>query len=110
MAQRIPLTIDQGTTFSYSIQLQDRNGVPLSTANTIANASMRKSYASSNAVDFTTDVTDGVLTLTLEPQQSANMEPGRYVYDALLTDTSQNTVTRAIEGVVTLKPAATKIA
>ena len=108
MAQRIPLTIDQGTTFSYSIQLQDKNGNIISTANTYANSSMRKSYASSNAVNFTTDLTDGVLTLSLNAQQTTNVEPGRYVYDAVLTNTAQNTVTRAIEGVVTLKPAATK--
>lgn len=108
MAQRIPLTIDQGTTFSYSIQLLDNNGVPLSTADAYVNSTMRKSYASSNSVDFTTDLTNGVLTLSLSAQQTANVEPGRYVYDAVLTNTVQNTVTRAIEGVVTLKPAATR--
>lgn len=108
MAKRIPLTIIQGTTFSYSIGIEDKNHVEYFTDNMYANSAMRKSYASSNSITFTTDVANSVLTISLTAEQTANLEAGRYVYDTNVTDTLQNTITRIIEGVVTVRPSATR--
>ena len=49
----------------------------------------------------------GVVTLSLTSTQTANLDFGRYVYDVNLTDAS-NTVTRVLEGIVTVTPRVTR--
>lgn len=102
MATRVPLTVDQGATFTYSTELATSNAM-------VAVSSLRKSYTSANSVDFTTTVANGNLTLALSASQTLSLESGRYVYDVLVTNTVQNTISRVIEGVVTVRPGATKI-
>ena len=52
---------------------------------------------------FSSDVT--VTELTLTDQQTVNLDaPARYVYDVYITQTSTSTVTRVIEGVITVNP------
>jgi hypothetical protein len=108
MTTRIPLTVDQGTTFTYVIALLDDNGIELDTTNLTANAAMRKSYAASNSVVFTTNVSNGQLTLSLTPTQTGNSDAGRYVYDVKMTNLITNVITKPIEGVVTVKATATR--
>lgn len=108
MATRIPLTIDQGTTFTYVIELVDDNGVDIITDNLVANAAMRKSYAASNAVVFSTALANGQLTLSLTPVQTSNTDSGRYVYDVKMTNLITNTISKPIEGVATVKATATR--
>ena len=75
-----------------------------------ANSSMRKSYYSSTANNFTATVTgnsNGQITLTMTAAETANLTPGRYVYDLLITD-SGGTKSRVIEGIVSVLPGATR--
>ena len=47
--------------------------------------------------------TTGVVELTLTDSQTENLDaPARYVYDVYITQTSTSTVTRVIEGVITV--------
>jgi hypothetical protein len=59
MASKANLVIDQGTTYSVSINLDDENGDPLNTGGYTSRAQMRKHYTSSNAVTFSTALADG---------------------------------------------------
>ena len=71
---------------------------------------MRKSYYSSTANNFTATVTgnsNGQITLTMTAAETANLTPGRYVYDLLITD-SGGTKSRVIEGIVSVLPGATR--
>jgi hypothetical protein len=71
---------------------------------------MRKSYYSTSAIDFTISVTDagaGQITMTMNAETSANVAPGRYVYDILLTS-GTNVKTRIIEGIVNVLPSVTR--
>ena len=72
-------------------------------------AKMAKSHGASSTVTITaavaSDATTGVVELTLIDQQTANLDaPARYVYDVYITQTSTSTVTRVIEGVITVNP------
>jgi hypothetical protein len=71
---------------------------------------MRKSFYSSTANNFTATVTDnaaGEITLTMTAAETANLKPGRYVYDLLITDDS-GTKSRIIEGIVSVTPGTTQ--
>jgi hypothetical protein len=107
MALKANLVIDQGTTFASSIEVLDENDEAIELANYTARGQMRKTYTSSNAVNFTTTANTGMLVISLTATQTANITAGRYVYDVELVD-AQNTVVRILEGIVTITPEVTK--
>jgi hypothetical protein len=110
MAAKANIIIDQGTDFTSTITVEDEDGVTDLTGYT-ANGHIRKHYTSSTAVPFTctfgTPRTNGKLTLSLDRITTGNMEAGRYVYDVELTSNA-NTVTRLVEGIVTVTPEVTR--
>ena len=107
MATKANMVIDQGTTFNTEIVLTDESGNLLDLSAYSANAQIRKWYTSSNVVPFTVSIGTGVVYLGLEANTSAAMDPGRYVYDVVVTD-SGNTITRVVEGIVTITPRVTR--
>ena len=89
--------------------MKDSAGVAVNLTSYTANSSMRKSFYSSTANNFTATVTgnaNGQITLTMTAAETANLTPGRYVYDLLITDNS-GTKSRVIEGIVSVLPGAT---
>ena len=53
------------------------------------------------------DATTGVITLALTADQTGTLEEGRYVYDLEILQTSSSTVTRVIEGIISVSPQVT---
>ena len=104
MASKTHLVIDQGTTYSTDLNLTDDNGDPLILTGYTANSVIKKWYTSSNSIAFNTAIntTSGVITLSLTSNVTANMVPGRYVYDVNITETNTGTVSRIVEGYVTV--------
>jgi hypothetical protein len=75
-----------------------------------ASSQIRKSYYSSNATATfvaTIDPTTATISLQLSARATANISPGRYVYDTTITDTNQNVI-RILEGVVDVSPCVTR--
>lgn len=107
MATKANIIIDQGTTFSTEIYLTDDAGNALNLLDYTANSQIRKWYTSNSAVSFTINLDSGVVRLSLSANTTASLEAGRYVYDVLLTDVG-NTVTRVLEGIVTVTPRVTR--
>jgi hypothetical protein len=109
MATKANLVVDQGATFSAVLNLTDENSDPLLLSGYTANSQIRKWYTSSNAVTFATeiDANAATITLTLSANQTSSMTAGRYVYDVKLTDNAANTVSRVVEGIVTVTPKVT---
>lgn len=104
------LYIEQGTTFSTTITLDDVYGDIYDLTGYTANSQIRKSYYSSNATaTFAASInpSHGTVTLSLDSPTSANIAAGRYVYDATITDMSHN-VTRILEGVIDVSPSVTR--
>ena len=110
MATKANLVIDQGSTYSTTLNLTDENGDPLNLSGFTANSQIRKWYTSSNAVSFSTSINSisGQITLSLTALQTANLVATRYVYDVEITETSTNAVSRIVEGIVTVTPEVTK--
>ena len=104
------LTMDQGATFSTVITVYQNDSI-LDLAGYSAAAQVRKSYSSSSSTAFTTAIdsttSTGKITLSLTSAQTAALEEGRYVYDVEVTSTD-STVTRVLQGTVTVSPNATR--
>ena len=105
------LTMDQGATFSTVITVYQNDSILDLDGYSVA-AQIRKSYSSSSSTSFTTAIasttTSGQITLSLTSDQTAALEEGRYVYDVEITKTADSTVTRPIQGTVTVRPNVTR--
>ena len=109
MAIKANLIIDQGTTFYTSIDVTDEDGTVVSLAGYTGAAQLRKHYTSTAQTAFTVSITaaTGVVALSMSANVTNNIAAGRYVYDCELTDGS-GTVSRLIEGIVTVTPGVTR--
>ena len=109
MAAIANLTIDQGATFSSDVTVKDANNQPFNLSGYTGAAKMAKGYASTRTRTsltsvIATDATSGVVALSMTAAQTAALDAERYVYDVEITQTSTGTVTRVIEGLITVRP------
>lgn len=108
MATKANLVVDQGTTFTTTITVSDDEGNALDLTGYTGAAQIRKHYTSSNSVNFAVSISAGTgeVTLSLTANATANLNAGRYVYDCELTNSG--TVSRILEGIVTVSPQVTR--
>lgn len=106
------LLIDQGSTFATDVEVTDDNDVPLDLTGYTARAQLRKSYGSNSSTAFTVTIksptTAGQLAISLSSTQTTALKAGRYVYDIEIVRTSDSTVTRILEGIITVTPEVTR--
>jgi len=111
MASISNLTIDQGTTYSVTITVNDDSGSARNLTGYTSRSQMRRSYYTSANTAFTVSVTNpanGEISITLTAAQTANIKAGRYVYDLELVNSNTTTVERVVEGIVTVYPEVTR--
>jgi uncharacterized protein YbcV (DUF1398 family) len=105
------LTINQGATFESDLDLVDDDGSAINVANYVFSGQIRKSYYSLNpTANLTLNIVNaasGNVNIYLSAATTSNIKAGRYVYDVKMTDAT-NTVTRIVEGVITVTPQVTK--
>lgn len=108
MATTANLVIDQGTTFTTTINLTNDDGSEKDLTDYTVSSQIRKSYYTSTYTAFSTSKVDlaGEITLSLTATQTSALKAGRYVYDLEITS-SEETV-RVIEGIVTVTPEVTR--
>ena len=109
MAIKANLFVDQGTDYSTTINLTDDNDNIVTLTGYTANGQIRKTYSSSNAVNFgiTLEANTGIVSLSLTDAQTANLVAGRYVYDVFLYNAA-NVASRIVEGIITVTPRVTR--
>lgn len=110
MAAFSEIVIEQGATFGSTLNVEDTYGNAINLYAYTANSQMRKSYYSSSATTITASVTgtaNGEVTLSMTSSNTANLTPGRYVYDVIITSPT-SVVTRVVEGIVTVLPSVTR--
>lgn len=108
------LFMEQGSSFNTTIELDDVYGQSYNLQNYSASSQMRKSYYSSNATatfDTTVYGVNGQILLQLDAPTTANIKPGRYVYDVLIYSTSDaaNNTIRVLEGIINVSPRVTRV-
>ncbi len=102
MAAYTELNVEQYATFSTTVNVEDSAGAAVNLFGYTAASQIRKSYYSSTANSFTTTVTgiaNGEITMAMTAANTANLTPGRYLYDLVITAPS-GTKTRVVEGIV----------
>lgn len=105
------LFLEQGASFNTSITLDDVSGEAFNLVNYTASSQMRKSYYSSNAaatfvVSTGNDPSLGTITMSIDAANTANIYPGRYVYDVYVTNNEARV--RVLEGIINVTPQVTK--
>jgi hypothetical protein len=109
MAQIQNIYIDQGTTFSLSLAVNDQNGDLKDLTDYTAAAQMRRSYYTNTAINFTAEISlpeEGEVTISLTAVQTSAIKAGRYVYDIEIT--GEGETLRVLEGIVVINPEVTK--
>jgi len=105
------LYIDQGADFQTTFDLIGDDGTPINITGYSFSSQIRKSYysvnAAANLVITTTNAANGNTLITLDAANTANIFPGRYVYDVKMID-SANTTTRILEGIITVTAGVTR--
>ena len=102
MAAYTELNIEQYATFSTTVNVEDTQGSALNLSGYSAASQIRKSYYSSSANSFSAIITgtaNGEITLSMTAANTANLSPGRYLYDLVITAPS-GVKTRVVEGIV----------
>ena len=110
MAAFSELLIEQGATFSTTVNVEDTAGAAINLSGYSASSQMRKSYYATSNTIITSTVTgnaNGEITLSMTAANTANLTPGRYVYDLLIT-APDTTKTRVVEGIVIVSPGVTQ--
>lgn len=112
MAVTINRDMDQGANFSFTHTVKGTDGYPLdiSTGYT-AYAQMRKFYTSSSAVNLDAAITGttGQVTVSLGATATAAVKGGVWFYDLELHSNGSASVTREVQGMITVYPEVTKI-
>ena len=71
---------------------------------------MRKSYYATSNTIITSTITgnaNGEITLSMTAANTANLTPGRQVFDLLITSPTQ-VKTRVVEGIIVISPGVTQ--
>ena len=110
MASVSNLYIDQGSDFSFTVDMTNSDGTAMDLSGYTATAHIRKAYTStSTAAVFSTSVSEvsGQITLLLTGTQTSALDFGRYVYDCVIISSSGDK-TRVLEGQVIVTPGVTR--
>ncbi len=103
-------TIEQGTTFSRVLTLQENSSAMNLTGYSVA-SQMRSTHDSSTIVatfsGSVTNASSGQITLSLTNSQTSAIEEAIYVYDVEITS-GAGAVTRILEGNITVTPEVTR--
>jgi hypothetical protein len=104
------LFVEQGTDYVTTITLDDINGEPFDLTGYTARSQVKKSYYSSNTtaefvISFP-DAANGIMAISISSANTANIYPGRYVYDVVIKNNS-DVRTRVLEGIVNILPQVT---
>ena len=113
MSGKYDIIVEQGADFSLSVAVADDNGTATDLTGYSARALMRPTKISSTlSGTFTCAVpapkTDGNVTMTMDNTTTAALTPGRYYYDLEIYTASDATVTRLLEGKVTVTAEVTR--
>lgn len=100
MPNVVNLLVDQGANFDVAIVI-DANSVNI--ASYSIQAAFRKDQYSEEVIYFTSNVSATGVILSLRPEDTANVEAGKYAYDVFLVDNANNQV-KLVEGQLILNP------
>ena len=109
----IDAAADYQSTVTISSIATDGTETALDLTNYTATASLRKNFASTAKTDFTCSIgspaTSGNVTISRTGAQADALDRGRYVWERTVASAG-GTITRVVEGVITINPSVTRTA
>jgi hypothetical protein len=111
LAAYVEITIEQGANLTSTVTVNDTQGDAVNLTTYSASAQLRKSYYSSSANTLTAIITgnaNGQITLSMTAANTSSLTPGRYVYDLIIRSSTDNSVTRVVEGTAVVLPSVTR--
>ena len=108
MAATYNITINQNADFRRNFQVKEDSTV-LDITSYSFSGRLKETFNHSGHVDFTTAIENaaqGTFSISLTDTQTADMDPGTWVYDIIMTDSS-GTKTRLLNGNAFLKQGVT---
>jgi hypothetical protein len=109
MAVYANFSVDSGITFTTTLTVEGLDGMVFDLTGYTARGQIRKTYLSTTAVDFVTEIDEpvhGKLILHLSAVTTAAMKPGRYQFDVEIL--SDAIVMRVVEGQIEVNPRITR--
>lgn len=106
------LVINAGVDFTQTFTLESSfENYPIDLGTHTVESQMRKWSGSSSATTFTCTILEpesaGKIQLSLTPEQTVNLKPGRYIYDVVVTD-EFDIKQRVVEGMVLVTEGVTR--
>ena len=116
MATYEDFTIDQGADLALQIELVNTDGSKKDLTGYTASAKLKKTYRSTESVDFTAVVPspalEGIVTISLTNLQTDSLSTrGRYVYDveiSFVDEDGHTIIERILEGKIKVNPSVTR--
>lgn len=110
MAQYDELYIDQGSTFDYTIEMDNPLGGDFNLTSYDVRASLRRSYKSLTATPFVVSFPEGrsagKIKLSLTDETAELLKHGHYVFDVII-ESSSGEIYRVVEGIAFINPRVT---
>ena len=104
------LYIDQGSEFYDEFPLTDSSGAVLNLSAFTAQATMKKSYSATDAIDLGANIPapiEGKVSVYLSATDTSELTSGRYVYDMVIVEAISGRKIRVVEGIVVVNPGVT---
>lgn len=109
MAKVINLVMDQGANVQFNITVLESSGLPKDLSGWTPTCTFKKHQWSANSHSFVCNAyANGLVTMSMNAATTANIAGGRYVYDTFIEHEGTNTYTKIQEGLITIKPSATR--
>jgi hypothetical protein len=96
----VNLTIEKGTTFEATFNVNNADGSVFSLANYTATAKIRKHPTAPNPKLFSTSITvaTGEIKISMGSTVTADLTSGRNYYDVIITQVGTNKIQKVFEG------------
>lgn len=108
-AAKYDITLDQGSTFTLQITLQQPAGTPINLSGYTIRSQIRKSYTGSLIEEFTCAIVtaaSGIFQMALTAEETKLLTEAEYVYDVEISISGN--VTRVLEGTIYVSPEVTQ--
>lgn len=106
-SQVINLVLEQGADFEDTFTVRDSDGLVIDMSGYSAEAQMRRHHESNSYHSFAVNTTSTGLKLSMSATATADVEPGQWVYDVVVTSTA-NVISKPVSGKVNVKPLVTR--
>lgn len=107
MSKKLNIEIEQGATFTYTVELYNTDNTAFSSSGWTGRGQLRKHLKSNTKYDFTISMSNGYVSMAMNAASTNNIPHGLYLYDIEI-EHSDGTIKRILSGMATVSGQITK--